>query len=123
MRGFGFVPLRHKKSICGAGVQYLKSPALATLLHQSLTHWHSPSTNPPRSILCRDCNTMRFPSNALIVSTLALLSLITLVVNADSDLPTKVTAPAAGVTLNAYQMVDVKWYVAKGENPSRLVVS
>ena len=59
---------------------------------------------------------MRFTSNALIVSIVALLSLITSVVNADSEVPAKITSPSAGQILRPSQLVDVKWYVVEGES-------
>ena len=61
---------------------------------------------------------MRFTSNAFIVSIVALLSLITPVVNAvDSAV---ITSPSAGQTLKAFQLVDVTWYVV---NLSAVVLS
>jgi hypothetical protein len=58
---------------------------------------------------------MRFTSNAFIVSTVALLSPITPVVNAAVA---DITTPAGGQTLMVYDSIYVKWYVVKRENPS-----
>ena len=56
---------------------------------------------------------MRFTSNAFIISTVALLSLITPVVNANVAV---FTSPTAGEQLNAFQSVDVTWYVGESEH-------
>jgi hypothetical protein len=58
---------------------------------------------------------MRFTSNAFIVSTVVLLSLTTLFVNAAVA---EITTPASGQTLNVYDSIYVIWYVVKRENPS-----
>ena len=55
---------------------------------------------------------MRFTWNAFIVSTVALLSLITPVVNAAGDVGV-ITQPAAGDKFNVFQSVNVVWYVVK----------
>jgi hypothetical protein len=60
---------------------------------------------------------MRFNSNAFILSTAALLSLITPVVNADEYKAT-ITSPAGGVEWNVYQLYQITWYVVKREDPS-----
>jgi len=64
---------------------------------------------------------MRFTLNAFIVSTVAVLSLVTPVVNAAD--PATITTPKSGDTLNTFVPFDVKWYVEKGENPSAVVLS
>ena len=62
---------------------------------------------------------MRFTWNAFIVSTVALLSLITPVVNAvDSDVAV-INSPSAGQTVNLFQPVDVTWYVV---NPITMLI-
>jgi hypothetical protein len=58
---------------------------------------------------------MRFTSNTFIVSTVALLSLITPGVNADVA---EITTPATGSKWMAYDPIYVEWYVVKRENPS-----
>jgi hypothetical protein len=58
---------------------------------------------------------MRFTSNAFIVSTVALLSLITPVVNAAVA---NFKVPTGGQTLMVYDSIYIKWYVVKRENPS-----
>ena len=60
---------------------------------------------------------MRFTLNAFIVSTVALLSLITPVVNA-VDVGV-INSPSAGQTVNLFQPVDVTWYVV---NPSTVLI-
>ena len=60
---------------------------------------------------------MRFNSNAFILSSVALLSLITPVINADEYVAT-ITSPAGGVEWNEYQVYQVTWYVVKREDPS-----
>ena len=56
---------------------------------------------------------MRFASNALIVSTVARLSLMTPAVNANVAV---ITTPAAGQHFNAFDLVDVTWYVGDSEH-------
>lgn len=92
---------------CGAGV--FKVFCIRHFLHQVLLIL-SPTSK------C-SLHRMRFTLNAFILSTVALLSLITPLVHADGDAVT-VTNPVAGETLNAFESVDVTWYVAKRDNPS-----
>ena len=70
---------------------------------------------------------MRFTLSGFIVSTVALLSLITPVINAGPapSPPAVITSPKAGVILNLLfnKSVDVECYVVKGENPSAVVLS
>ena len=67
---------------------------------------------------------MRFTLSGFIVSTVALLSLITPVVYAGRpDEPAVITSPKAGAILNTNLPVDVEWYVVKGENLSAVVLS
>jgi hypothetical protein len=83
--------------------------AFATFFTKSnpfLTH-KSTSKYPPY--------TMRFTSNAFIVSTVALLSLITPGVNAAVA---DITTPTSGQTVNVFDSIVVTWYVVKRENPS-----
>jgi len=61
---------------------------------------------------------MRFTSNAFIFSAVALLSLIIPVVNA-VDVAV-INSPSAGQKLNAFQLVDVTWYVV---NPSTVLMA
>jgi hypothetical protein len=63
---------------------------------------------------------MQFTSNAFIVSTVALLSLMTPVVNAAAV--ADIISPAAGDKLYIGEMLNVKWYVVKRRNPSPLAV-
>ena len=87
----------------------LKAPAFATFFTKSnpfLAHISSSKYS---------LYTMRFTSNAFIVSTVALLSLITPVVNAAVA---DITTPTTGQTLNVGDSIYVKWYVVKRENPS-----
>ena len=90
--------------------KYLKSPVFGIcyfLPHvQSILIHKSISKHP----LCK----MRFISNAFIVSTVALLSLMTLAVNANVGV---ITTPASGQQLNVLDSIEVTWYVVKRENP------
>ena len=89
--------------------EYLNSPSFATFIIKSnpFLTYKSTSKYPPY--------TMRFTSNAFIVSTVALLSLITQGVNANVAV---ITTPSAGQTVNAFDSIVVTWYVVKRENPS-----
>jgi hypothetical protein len=58
---------------------------------------------------------MRFTSNAFIVATVALLSLVTPGVNA---FVAEFTFPAGGEIFNAFEPITVTWYVVKRENQS-----
>ena len=100
--------------------EYIKSSAFATFFHRSnpfLTHKSTSRYIP---------YTMRFTSNAFIISTAALLSLITPGVNAADatsavnthDSIAVITTPSAGQTVNAFDSIVVAWYVLKMENPS-----
>jgi len=87
----------------------LKSAAYATFFHKSYPFLAHKSTSK------YSLHTMRFTSNAFIVSTVALLSLITPVVNANVAV---ITTPSAGQTVNVFDPIVVTWYVVKRENPS-----
>jgi len=64
-------------------------------------------------------HTMRFTTpNAFIMSTFAVLSLMAPVANAQVGNVATITSPAAGVTVNAFQSIEVTWYVIRMENPS-----
>ena len=89
--------------------EYLKSSAFASFFTKSKPFLAHKST--AKYFLY----TMRFTSNAFIVSTVALLSLIAPVA-ADSGDVAQITSPS-GQTLNAFQSIDVSWYVVKRENP------
>jgi hypothetical protein len=91
--------------------EYLKSHAFATFTfftksNPFLTH---------KSTSKYSLYTMRFTSNAFIVSTVALLSLITPGVNAAVA---DITSPTSGQTINVFSSIEVTWYVVKRENPS-----
>jgi hypothetical protein len=91
--------------------EYLKSSVFASFFTKSKPFLAHKSTANAKYFLY----TMRFTSNAFIVSTVALLSLITTVA-ADSGDVAQITSPS-GQTLNAFQSIDVSWYVVKRENP------
>jgi type IV secretory pathway protease TraF len=62
---------------------------------------------------------MRFTiPNAFIVSTFAVLSLMAPVANAQVGDVATITKPAAGDTFNAFQSIEVTWYVIRMEIPS-----
>ncbi|KAF8499598.1 hypothetical protein F5888DRAFT_1802095 [Russula emetica] len=86
--------------------EYLKSSAFATSFTKS-NHF-SPSNPPPKY----SPYTMRFISNAFIVSTVALLSLITPGVNANVA---QITNPASGQTFNVHDSVEVTWTVTNSQ--------
>jgi hypothetical protein len=88
--------------------EYLKSHAFATFTfftksNPFLTH---------KSTSKYSLYTMRFTSNAFIVSTVALLSLITPGVNAAVA---DITSPTSGQTINVFSSIEV---TLKRENPS-----
>ena len=89
--------------------EYLKSPAFTTFFTKSNPFLAHPTSK-------YSLHKMRFTSNAFIVSTVALLSLITPLVYADNEVT--VTTPAAGQVVNAFDSIEIAWYVAKRDNPS-----
>jgi hypothetical protein len=95
----------------GAGVGIFKVSSISHFLHrvQPISH---------KSTSEHSLHTMRFTSNAFIVSTVALLSLMTPVVNAQYVATIMITSPAGRATLYALQSYQVTWFAVKREDPS-----